>query len=307
MKILVVGAGAVGGYFGARLAQMGRDVTFLVRPSRMQQLQRDGLRIVTPNGDLTIKAQAITSDQIHLAYDVVLLSVKSLALNQAIADMTPAIGPSTMIYPVLNGMRHMDTLIDRFDPSAVLGGVAMVSTELDSQGRIVQINEMQKLIYGERDRQITGRIQQLDETLRGAGFDTELSSNIVQAMWQKWVFIATLGLVTCLFNAPVGEINAVPYGEETALQSLDECASVAAACGYPAPEAFLNRIRQQLIAKGSGLTSSMYRDMQERHKVEVDTILGDLLDHGRSHNLKTPLLQAACVRLRVYQNSVSSS
>jgi len=307
MKILVVGAGAVGGYFGARLAQMGRDVTFLVRPSRMQQLQRDGLRIVTPNGDLTIKAQAITSDQIHLAYDVVLLSVKSLALNQAIADMAPAIDPSTMIYPVLNGMRHMDTLIDRFGPSAVLGGVAMVATELDSQGRIVQINEMQKLIYGERDGQITRRIQQLDETFRGPGFDTELSSDIMQVMWQKWVFIATIGLVTCLFNAPVGEINAVPYGEETALDCLDECAAVAAAWGHPAPEPFLDNIRRQLTAKGSKLTSSMYRDMQERHKVEVDTILGDLLDRGRSHDLKTPLLEAGCVRLRVYQNSISSS
>jgi 2-dehydropantoate 2-reductase len=305
MKILVVGAGAVGGYFGARLAQAGRDVTFLVRSSRAQQLQRDGLRILSPHGDLTIKPQTITSDQIHSPFDVIFLSVKSLALDQAIADMAPAVGPATMIYPVLNGMRHIDTLARRFGPAAVLGGVCLVSTELDPQGRIVQINEMQKLIYGEQNGQITTRIQQLDETLRGAGFDTELSSNIVQAMWQKWVFIATLGLVTCLFNAPVGEINAVPYGEDTALQSLDECASIAAICGHPTPEAFLNNIRQLLIARESKLTSSMYRDMQERHKVEVDTILGDLLDHGRSHNLKTPLLQAACVRLRVYQNSVS--
>jgi 2-dehydropantoate 2-reductase len=307
MKILVVGAGAVGGYFGARLAQVDRDVTFLVRPSRLQQLQRDGLRITTPDGDFTIKAQAITSAQVHTAYDVVLLSVKSLALDQAIADMTPAIGPSTMIYPVLNGMRHMNTLIHRFGPSAVLGGVAMVSTELDSKGRIVQINEMQKLIYGEPDGQITGRVEQLDETFRGAGFDTELSSNIMQVMWQKWVFIATIGLVTCLFNAPVGEINAVPYGEETALHCLDECAMVAAACGHPAPEPFLDNIRRQLTVKGSTLTSSMYRDVQQNHKVEVDAILGDLFDHGRSHNLKTPLLEAGCVRLRVYQNSISSS
>lgn len=305
MKVLVVGAGAVGGYFGARLAEAGRDVTFLVRSSRAEQLQRDGLRILSPHGDLTIKPQTITSDKISSPFDVVFLSVKSLALDQAIADMAPAVGPTTMIYPVLNGMRHIDTLVHRFGQAAVLGGVCLVSTKLDPQGRIMQINEMQKLIYGEQNGQITPRIQRLDETLRGAGFDTELSSNIMQAMWQKWVFIATLGLVTCLFNAPVGEINAVPYGEETALQSLDECASVAAVCGHPAPEAFLNNIRQQLIAKGSKLTSSMYRDMQERHKVEVDTILGDLFDHGRSHNLKTPFLQAACVRMRVYQNSVS--
>jgi len=305
MKILVVGAGAVGGYFGARLAEAGRDVTFLVRSSRAQQLQRDGLRIVSPHGDLTITPQTVTSDQIRSPYEVVFLSVKSLALDSAIADMAPAVGPATMIYPVLNGMRHMDTLAKRFGETTVLGGVCMVSTELDSQGRIVQINEMQKLIYGEKNTHITPRIQQLDKTFSGAAFDTELSTDIMQTMWQKWVFIATLGLVTCLFNASVGEINAVPFGEETALQSLDECAAVANACGHPAPEPFLNNIRRQLATKGSKLTSSMYRDMREGHKVEVDTILGDLLDRGRSHNLKTPLIQAACVRLRVHQNSVS--
>jgi 2-dehydropantoate 2-reductase len=307
MKILVVGAGAVGGYFGARLAQAGRDVTFLVRPSRMQQLQRDGLRIITLEGDLTIKAQTITSDQIHTLYDIILLSVKSLALNQAIADMAPAVGPSTMIYPALNGMRHIDTLAHRFGPAAVLGGVCMVSTELDPQGRIVQFNEMQTLTYGERDGQITPRIRQLDEAFRGAGFEAELSTNIMQAMWQKWVGISTLGLVNCLFNAPIGEINAVPYGEETALQALDECAAVAAACGFPAAKPFLDMVRQRLSTKGSKLTASMYRDMQKGVKLEFDAILGDLFDRGRALQLKTPLLQAACVRLRIYQNAISSS
>jgi 2-dehydropantoate 2-reductase len=307
MEILVVGAGAVGGYFGAYLAKAGRDVTFLVRPQRAQQLQRDGIRIVSPQGNLTIKPQTITSDQIHAPYDVIFLSVKSFALDQAIDDMAPAVGPDTMIYPALNGMRHIGILASRFDSHAVLGGVCMVSTELDPEGRIVQFNEMQTLTYGERDGQITPRIRQLDETFRGAGFESELSSNIMQAMWQKWVFIATIGLVTCLFNAPVGEINAVPFGEEAALHCLDECATVAAGCGHPAPEPFLDNIRRQLTAKGSKLTSSMYRDMQENHKVEVDAILGDLLDRGRSHNLKTPLLEAGCVRLGVYQNSIASS
>jgi 2-dehydropantoate 2-reductase len=306
MKILVVGAGAVGGYFGARLAQAGRDITFLVRASRIPQLQREGLRIISPDGNLTIKPQTITSDQLRNPYEIIFLSVKSLALDQAIAEMAPAVGPSTMIYPVLNGMRHMDTLIHRFGPAAVLGGVAMVSTELDSQGRIVQFNEMQTLTYGERDGQITTRIRQLDEAFRGAGFETELSTSIMPAMWQKWVGISTLGLVNCLFHAPVGEINAVLYGEETALQALDECAAVAAACGYPVAKPFLDNVRDRLTTKGSKLTSSMYRDMEKGTHLEVDTILGDLLERGRSHQLETPLLQAGCVRLRVYQNSVGS-
>jgi 2-dehydropantoate 2-reductase len=307
VKILVVGAGAVGGYFGARLVQAGRDVTFLVRPNRAEQLQRDALRILSPHGDLTLQPQTVTSGNIHGPYDLIFLSVKAQALNQAITDMTPAVGPDTMIYPVLNGMRHMDTLARTFGEHAVLGGVCMVSTDLDEQGRIVQISPMQKLTYGELSGEITPRIRSFDETMRNAGFETELSTGIVQAMWHKWVMIASLGLVTCLLDGPIGEINAVPYGDETSLRAIEECAAVAAACGFPPPQPLLEDIRKRGTTKGSNLTSSMYRDLQRGASVEVDTILGDLLDHGRAHHVETPLLQAGCVRLRVYQNTLKPS
>src|ERR1700733_11338541 len=225
MKILVVGAGAVGGYYGARLAEAGRDVTFLVRPARAAQLQRDGLRILSPHGDLTLKPQTITTSEITSPYDFIFLSVKAQALDQAIKDMTPAVGPETMIYPVLNGMRHIGTLVHSFGEQAVLGGVTFVSTDLDEQGRIVQLTPVDKVIYGERSGEITPRIRSLDETLRDAGFATELSTNITQAMWDKWVTIASLGLVTCLLNAPIGKVNAVPDGKQTAILAIDECAA----------------------------------------------------------------------------------
>ena len=304
MKILVVGAGAVGGYFGARLAQSGRDVTFLVRPSRAQQLRSEGLRVLSPHGDLTLQPRTIAAKELDNPFDIIFLSVKALALDQAIEDMAPAVGPNTMIYPVLNGMRHIDTLIRRFGERPVLGGVCMVSTDLDEQGRIVQITPMQKLTYGELSGEITSRIRSLDETMRNAGFETELSPAITQAMWHKWVMIASLGLVTCLLDGPIGEINAVPDGEPTILRALDECAAVGAACGFPLPQPVAAFLRQAATTKDSKLTSSMYRDLKKGAPVEVDTILGDLLDHGRSHQVDTPLLQAGCVRLRVYQNSV---
>jgi 2-dehydropantoate 2-reductase len=307
VKILVVGAGAVGGYFGARLAQAGRDVTFLVRPNRAEQLQRDGLRILSPHGDLTLQPQTVTTGNIHGPYDLIFLSVKAQALDQAITDMTPAVGPDTMIYPVLNGMRHMNTLARSFGEQAVLGGVCMVSTDLDEQGRIVQISPMQKLTYGELSGEITPRIRSFDETMRNAGFETELSTGIMQAMWHKWVMIASLGLVTCLLDGPIGEISAVPDGEQTILQALDECAAIGTACGFPLPEPITAFLRQAAATKDSKLTSSLYRDMQKGASVEVDTILGDLLAHGQKHGLKTPLLQAGCVRLRVYQNARSTS
>src|SRR3981189_688255 len=113
MKILIVGAGAVGGYFGARLAQAGRDVTFLVRPSRAQHLRSEGLRVLSPHGDLTLQPTTITAEELHSSFDIVFLSVKAQALDQAMKDMAPAVGPDTMIYPVLNGMRHIETLTHR--------------------------------------------------------------------------------------------------------------------------------------------------------------------------------------------------
>jgi 2-dehydropantoate 2-reductase len=307
MKILIVGAGAVGGYFGARLEHAGRDVTFLVRPSRAQQLRSEGLRIVSPHGDLTLQPKTITAKELDSPFDIVFLGVKALAVDQAMNDMAPAIGPNTMIYPVLNGMRHIETLIGRFGERPVLGGVCMVVADLDEQGRIVQMNPMQKLIYGERNGEITPRIRSFDETFRNSGFDTELSANVTYAMWQKWVMIASLGLITCLLDGNIGEINAVPYGDETALRAVEECAAIAAACGFPPSQALLEDMRKRGTAKGSTLTSSMYRDLKKGAPVEVDAILGDLLEHGRFHNVDTPLLQAGCVRLRVYQNSRSTS
>jgi 2-dehydropantoate 2-reductase len=307
MKILVVGAGAVGGYFGARLAQAGRDVTFLIRSHSVEKMQRNGLSIVSPHGDLTLKPQITTADQIQSPYDLILVSVKAQALDQAIADMKSAVGPETMIYPILNGMRHMETLTRSFGPQAVLGGVCMVATDLDDQGRIVQLAPMQKLIYGEWNGELTPRIHQLDRTLSNAGFDTQLSTNIQQAMWEKWVFIASIGLVTTLLGGPIGRIAAVPWGEATASMALDECAEIARASGFPPAPGFLENLRGQLTAKGSPVTSSMYRGMQKGESVEVDTILGDLLEHGHKHQLKTPLLQAGFVRLRTYQNSRPAS
>jgi 2-dehydropantoate 2-reductase len=307
MKILVVGAGAVGGYFGARLAQTGRDVTFLVRPSRAEHLRSQGLHIVSPHGDLTLQPKTITAKEIDAPYDIIFLSVKARALDRAIDDMAPAVGPNTMIYPVLNGMRHIETLTRRFGQQSVLGGVCMVVADIDEQGRIVQMNPTQKLIYGELTGETTARIRSFDETLRNSGFDTELSANITYAMWQKWVMIASLGLITCLLDGPIGEINAVPYGDETALRAVEECAAIAAACGFPPSQTLLEDMRKRATTKGSSLTSSMFRDLKKGAPVEVDTILGDLLEHGRSHHVDTPLLQAGCVRLRVYQNTLKSS
>jgi 2-dehydropantoate 2-reductase len=302
MRILVVGAGAVGGYFGGRLVQAGRDVTFLVRAKRAEQIQTQGLRILSPtHGDFTVRPKAITAASIPSPYDVIFLSVKSYSLTAAIDDFAPAVGPRTVIIPALNGMHHMDVLSQRFGEKSVLGGVCIVATEIDAQGRIIQLADFQSLTYGELDGKKTSRIEAVHDALRGAGFNSAISENILQDMWQKWVLLASLGAVTCLFDGNIGEIVAVPRGADLTLSVFRECSAIASACGYPLPETFLAERSSQLTAPGSTLTTSMYRDLKERAPVEVDSILGDLIERGLKHGVSAPLLQAAFVRLTIYQ------
>jgi 2-dehydropantoate 2-reductase len=221
LRILIVGAGAVGGYFGGRLAQAGRDVTFLVRLSRAKQLRQDGLRIISPHGDAVFSPKLISADKIDAPYDIIFVSVKAYALEAAMNDFAAAVGPETMIFPVLNGMRHIDILTKRFGEHAVIGGVCLVAAEIDHQGRIVQLADFQRLVYGETNGETTLRLKALDATLQGAGFDARLSPEIMQAMWEKWVQLASLGAITCLMRGTIGEIVAAPGGAELSIHALN--------------------------------------------------------------------------------------
>jgi len=301
MKILVIGAGATGGYFGGRLSQAGRDVTFLVRPKRAEQIAAEGLQLVSPHGDVTLHPPTVTAGTLAGPYDVILLSVKAYGLDAVMDDFAPAVGPDTMIFPVLNGMKHIDTLTLRFGAGPVLGGVCLVATTIDPAGRIVQMAPMQELIYGELDGSITPRVQALDAAIKGAGFEAKLSPTILQAMWEKWVFLATLGGITCLLRGTIGDIAAAPGGADLALRMRGEAAAVATAAGYPPSEAMLTRTGGALTAAGSPLASSMYRDMRNGGAVEVEQILGDLVARAKGFGVDAPLLGAAYANLSVYE------
>ncbi|HTZ54338.1 MAG TPA: 2-dehydropantoate 2-reductase [Candidatus Acidoferrum sp.] len=302
MRMLVVGAGATGGLFGGLLAKAGRDVTFLVRANRAAQLRADGLQIRSPLGDFVVTPQLVAAGAIARPYDVILLGLKAYALEAAIEDFAPAVGSQTMILPMLNGMRHIDLLVERFGEGPVLGGVCYVASTLDEQGRIVQLNEMQRLIYGERSGGLSSRIEALNATMQGAGFAASASPHILQDMWEKWVVLAALGASTCLMRGTIGAIVAAG-GSETILRTTDECAAVAAASGYSPREEFFTDMRGRLTAPSSPMASSMYRDMQQGNPVEADHILGDLVARARSFNLDTPLLAAAYAQLNVYQRA----
>lgn len=302
MRLLVVGAGATGGYFGGRLAQAGRDVTFLVRPGRAAHLRAHGLQIISPHGDVTLAPELVTAGTIASPFDVVLLTVKAFALAAALDDLAPAVGPQTMILPVLNGMKHMDTLAARFGTKAVIGGVCKVAATIDSDGRIVQLAKFQELAYGEMDGAISDRMKELDTFMQGAGFNAHLSSMIAREMWEKWVFLAGLGAITCLMRGTIGETAAAPGGIEFVRRLLAELGVIAAASGFAPGDKFLADTAAALTLQGSPLTSSMYRDLQNGSAIEADQIIGDLLARGRQMSVETPLLVAAYAHLCVYQN-----
>lgn len=301
MRILVVGAGAVGGYFGARLQEAGRDVSFLVHSRQAETLRAHGLRIVSPFGDATIQPRLLLASGIAGAYDLILLCVKAYSLDAAMNDFAAAVGPDTVILPLLNGMRHLDLLARRFRDRNVIGGVCLIVAEMDKDNRILQLTKTQELVYGERDGEHSARIETLHKTMQGAKFDSRKSEIIEQEMWEKWVMLASLGATTCLMRGNIGEIQAVPGGASIALRILAECRAIAAACGHAPSDGFTARTEKMMTVPGSTLTSSMYRDLSKKGRVEADQILGDLLDRGKKLGVPSPLLEAAYVNLRVYQ------
>ena len=301
MKILIVGAGSTGGYFGARLTQAGRDVTFLVRPARAAALRADGLQVLSPRGNVSVKPALLLASEIDKPFDIVLVAVKAFGLPAAIEDFAPAVGPETMILPVLNGMKHIDELQARFGADRIVGGVCRVSTMLDAQGRIVHLAPLHELVYGELDGRSTARIEALHAFLSDAGFDARLSAHIAQDLWNKWVLLAALGGLCTLARGSIGEIVATDGGVELARAFLAEAAAVATAAGFaPSPPA-LDFIAGVLTAPGSPMTSSMYRDLVAGDRVEADQILGDLRARARRAGVATPLVSAAFIQLDIHQ------
>ncbi len=310
MTILVIGAGATGGYFGARLALAGRDVEFLVRPYRAEQLRERGLRITWPDAGSereVVRPRLLMAGELTRPADIVLLSVKATALDQAVADFAPAVGPQTLIIPFLNGMAHLDMLNERFGDSAVLGGVAVISATANDDGDIIMLAPGASLTIGSQDGTRGARLQVAYDQLSVAGFDASISDEIIARMWQKWVFIATVGALTCLMRGTVGDIVAVPGGRDLGPAILAEATSVSAAAGYPVPEAVTADTTRRITQDGSTVASSMSRDVAAGRPAEGEAILAELARRGTQLGITTPLLDLAAMQLRVYNNRLGSA
>ncbi len=309
MRILVIGAGATGGYFGGRLLQAGRDVTFLVRPKRAELLAKNGLVIKSPAGDVTLqKPPTVLAENLKTPFDVIILSCKAYDLDDAIASFAGAVGSNTAIIPFLNGMKHLDVLDAKFGIDRVMGGQCQVASTLDAEGVIHHLSPLQAMSFGERGAPKGDRAKRIEATLQGAMFDAKASDVIVQEMYEKWVFLATLAGATSLMRAPAGHITAAPGGTEFIRGLRGEIASVAEAAGYAPRGEFLERTGGLLFAPGSPMTASMLRDIRANAQIEADQIIGDLIHRAETNKkgaLNVPLLRIVYTHLKAYESQLT--
>ena len=301
MRVLVIGAGALGGYFGGSLVRAGRDVTFLVRPQRAAQLARDGLSIRSPHGDFTVAARTVLAASLSEPFDLILLAVKSYSLDEAMEQFAPAVGPTTSILPVINGMSHLDRLSARFGAQRVLGGVAVIMATLDGDGRVVQLQPVHELVFGEQTGGFSDRSRAVTDILAGVGFDARASDAVMQDMWDKWAGLAAIAGITCLMRAAIGDIVAAPGGSEAILRLFAECCAVAAASGFALNPTTIERWRGTLTTPASPNKASMLRDIERGGPTEGDHVLGDLAMRARTLGMATPMLDLARTHVAAYE------
>jgi 2-dehydropantoate 2-reductase len=301
MRILVIGAGALGGYFGACLVRAGRDVTFMVRPGRAAQLARTGLQVASPHGDFAVPAKTIAPEAIHEPFDLILLGVKSYSLDEAMDQFAPAVGPRTAILPVLNGLGHIDRLSAKFGPTHVLGGMANISAGLDAEGRVTQFVPIHDLVFGEVAGGSSERMRALETAIGGAGFEARASDAVMHDMWEKFVQLGLGAGITSLMRASIGDILAAPGGREAMFTLFDECCAVATAAGFPPRPAFIEFAHKLITTEGSPIKWSMLRDIERGSTTEGEHILGDMVARARALGVATPILNLARTHVAAYE------
>lgn len=301
MRLLILGAGGIGGYFGGRLAAAGVDVSFLVRPKRAAQIAADGLVIRSPKGDLTVAAKTVTRAAPGAGYDAIILACKAYDLEDAIASIAPA-AAGAMVIAQLNGMRHMERLDAAFGAENVLGGVAAIAVTMLPDGTIRHLNPLASFSYGPRQASQAALCAGLAAEIGRGGFEWRNSETIMHDMWEKWVFLATVAAMSCLFRGNVGQIvSATAEGTGLMLEVLEDCAAAAAAAGYAVRPARWEGMRKQLTDPTSTWAASMLRDLQGGGQVEADHVVGDMLARAKAAGRSAQVLAAAYGHLKVYE------
>lgn len=300
-RILILGAGGVGGYFGGRLAEAGADVTFLVRPARREQLQRDGLRIVSPLGDLTRAVRTVVAGEPMDGFDLVILTCKAYDLDASMDAIAPAMQGACAVLPLLNGLVHLDRLDARFGRERVLGGSCGIDVMLLPDGTIRHSGTLQRIVFGERDRAVSDRTRALADLLSRTSITYEHADDVLLRMWEKLMMLSVLAAITCLFRGNVQEIMSAPGGREAAERALAANVEILTREGFPpTPDAL--RLAQSRLTDPKGVWSaSMMRDMEGGRPVEADHVIGFMLDRARAHGVDDLILSLAFTHLKTYE------
>jgi len=301
MNILIVGAGAIGGYFGGRLLEKGENVTFLVRAKRKEILEKSGLKIESVYGDAKLAPRLVTSKDIGDKFDLILISTKSYHLTQAINDIRPFVKEDTIILPLLNGVGHLEQLIDAFGEDAVIGGLCFIETTLDEHGTILQKSPIHQLIYGERSGEITPRMEKLKAAFEGANASFVLSEQINQEMWHKYLFITALSGITSLMESPIGPIMELETGRNTVALLLEELGAIMKKINAPIHDTITQELYTKISNMPYVMKSSMQRDIEKSLPLESDHLHGLLLQHANAHDMPTPILETIYTKLKIYE------
>ncbi len=301
MRILCLGAGAIGGYFGGRLVEGGADVEFLVREQRQKRLIADGLHIESKYGNANLTVKAVTVREVNVPYDVVLLTCKAYDLANALATIAPFVGPQTAILPLLNGVAHMDLLNEKFGEGRVLGGVAKIAATLSPEGYIKHLNDWRFITFGEQNGEMSARVLALKTAFDKTSVVANAVPNIMQTMWEKVVHLSTVAGMTCAMRASVGEIARTQDGTAMMIRLLERNAEIAGKEGYAPSDAFLAEYRQLFHDTTSTYTASMLRDIERGGPVEADHILGFMLGKARKYGVDSSLHEFIYVHLQAYE------
>ncbi len=303
MRFLIIGAGALGGYYGGMFLRGGADVTFLVRPRRAAQLAERGLVIKLPGAEYRVPVKTVLAGAVGGPYDVVIVACKAYSLDAVIDDFARALGSDGAVLPVLNGIAHIATLSDRFGAGRVLGGVTLFSAVLTPEGDILVpgLGKTGQTLFGELTGQLSARCEQIGAAFAAGGVPAAFSDNIVAGMWAKFGCFAGVAAISVLTRARAGEIAAAPAGAAFVAAALDESARVATAEGYPPPAAMINDYRSSFAQKGSAGAPSMLYDIEAGRPTEGDHIFGDLIRRADRLSIEVPILRAALCNLQIYE------
>lgn len=302
MRFLVLGAGALGGYFGGKLQKGGADVTFLVRPRRAAQLADRGLVLKAQDEEIRAPARTVLAGQIDRPHDVIVLCCKAYDLDDAVLAIAPAVGPDSAVLPFLNGIKHVSILSDRFGRERVLGGLTAVNAVLAPNGDVVQSPvKIDMTAFGELSGQPSARCAAIQLAFAAAGLSVAVRDDIIAFMWAKLFAFACIAAVATLTRARAGVIAASPAGGSLVAAAIEECGRVVTAEGYPPPQDVADIVRGLYARRDSNYGPSMLVDIEEGRPTEGEHTIGDLVERAARRGVAVPILTAALCNLQAYE------